>query len=432
MLVCLSVSAQRNGNSPYSRFGIGDINDNSFMHLRHMGGISSSFVDPYHMNTGNPASFAFLSATAFDIGLRAKKSTLTDDNGNEAAIWSGNLDYLSLGFPLQNDLNQLLDREIKPYRFGTGFTLAPVSTVTYNITSTDEDPVNGTILRNYNGSGGTSKFMWSIGGKYKDWAIGTNLGYLFGNITYERNVVFQDLEWAYNDVFTNRYFMDGFTYDVGLLYTKTINKKAMEAKSGTPAKRVSVGLTYSGPTNFSTDSDLSVVGVQSGTNTVKNLQDTTIMGAGRIPASVGFGATYYGAERWIIGIDIKQSYWDNYFNEATGEAKETLRSTTSMSLGGYFRPNYKSFTSYWKRVYYRYGAYTRTEPTVVQGTQVSSFGASFGLGLPFVFQRKISHANLGIEFGKRGGNTLIAETFWRFTLGFTFNDDEWFLKRKYN
>ena len=432
LLICVSAGAQRNGNSPYSRFGIGDINDNSFMHLRQMGGITSSFLDPYHINIVNPASFAFLSATAFDIGLRAKNTTLVDADGREASVWSGNLDYISLGFPLQNDLNQLLDRDIKPYRFGTGFTLRPVSTVAYNITSTDIDPENGSILRNYNGSGGTSKFLWSFGAKYKDWAIGTNFGYLFGNITYERNVVFQDIPWAYNDVFTNRYFMDGMTYDVGILYNKTLNKKAIEAKSGTPSNRISIGVTYSGPTNFDTDSDVSVVGVQVGTNDVRTVLDTTTLGTGRIPASLGFGATYYGAEKWIIGFDIRQSYWDNYFNDATGEAKETLRNTTSMSLGGYLRPNRKSFTSYWKRIYYRYGVYTRTEPTVVNDTQVSSYGVTFGLGMPFIFQRKISHANLGVELGKRGGNSLIEETFCRFTLGFTFNDDEWFLKRKYN
>jgi len=54
------------------------------------------------------------------------------------------------------------------------------------------------------------------------------------------------------------------------------------------------------------------------------------------------------------------------------------------------------------------------------------------MGLPFIFQRKVSHANLGIDIGRSGMNTSIQENYIRFTLGFTFNDDEWFVKRKYN
>jgi len=39
---------------------------------------------------------------------------------------------------------------------------------------------------------------------------------------------------------------------------------------------------------------------------------------------------------------------------------------------------------------------------------------------------------LGIDIGRSGMNTPIQENYFRFTLGFTFNDDEWFVKRKYN
>ena len=62
---CSQLIAQTNGNSPYSRFGIGDLANDNFMHTRMMGSIGTSYIDAYHVNIVNPASYASLRATAF-------------------------------------------------------------------------------------------------------------------------------------------------------------------------------------------------------------------------------------------------------------------------------------------------------------------------------------------------------------------------------
>ncbi len=433
IIVTTGLTAQRNGNSPYSRFGIGDINDNSFMHLRQMAGISSSYIDGFHINTVNPASYAFLSSTAFDIGIAAKRSKLSDGEATSEPIWSGNMDYLSLAFPLQNDLNQLLDRKYSPYRFGMAFALAPVSTVAYNIESTTIDPEDGEIVRNYNGKGGSSKFLWGLGFKYNDFAIGTNLGYQFGNISYERRLEFREVAFAYNDIFTTSYSMGGFLWDIGLIYHLTLNKKQQESDKKVRSKSLTFGLTYSKATTLSTIAEVSQIAIQSGVGAIDTgFIASDIEGEAKVPATLGLGVTYRLGNQFVIGLDYKTTNWSSYYNEATGEVKETLKNTSSVSIGGYYRPNYKSYTSYWNRVYYRYGIYTRTDPREIDGVQINSYGVTMGLGMPFVFQRKVSHANLGFEIGKRGGDTPISETYCKFTLGFTFNDDSWFLKRKYN
>jgi len=94
-LIIAQVSAQTNGNSPYSRFGLGDLVDENFLHLRGMGSIGSSYVDGYHINIVNPASLASLRTTAFDLGLSAKRSTLSSGELSNTE-WSGNLQYLSI------------------------------------------------------------------------------------------------------------------------------------------------------------------------------------------------------------------------------------------------------------------------------------------------------------------------------------------------
>ena len=130
-LITFAAWAQPKLNSPYSRFGIGDPITQSLIHQTGMAGQSAAFHDPFHLNLQNPASFAFLRSTALETGLYAKYShlataTATKDN------WSGNLAYLALGFTLRSPINEVLDRNKTPWKFGMGFALTPYSVVGYN------------------------------------------------------------------------------------------------------------------------------------------------------------------------------------------------------------------------------------------------------------------------------------------------------------
>jgi hypothetical protein len=81
---------------------------------------------------------------------------------------------------------------------------------------------------------------------------------------------------------------------------------------------------------------------------------------------------------------------------------------------------------------YRFGGYYIKDPRIVNGKGVNQYGVRFGLDLPFMYQRKGSNANLGIDLGRKGEGTIIEEKYIKLNFGFTFNDEEWFLKRKYN
>ena len=189
MSLTMTLLSQANDNSPYSRFGIGEITDNNFNHSRQMGGLGASYIDGYHINIVNPASYSFLNATAFDFGVFAKRTWLTENNTTNK-IWSGNLDYLSLAFPLRNPINEVYDGVKKDYKLGMSFTLMPHSFVNYNIVSVDSLAETGPFTRNYVGSGGSYKFMWGNALKYKNVSAGVNLGYLFGKLQYAGCVVF--------------------------------------------------------------------------------------------------------------------------------------------------------------------------------------------------------------------------------------------------
>lgn len=438
LCVCTSVSlfAQTGDNAPYSRIGIGDLSDDNFQHQKQMGGLGNAYVDAFHINIINPASYSYLKTTSFDMGVYAKKSTLTTDT-QTASLWTGNLEYISLAFPLFNPLNDLLDREQREWNVGMAFTLKPQSTVSYDIASETAIDSIGRVLRSYTGTGGSYKFLWGNSVKYRDLSFGANLGYLFGKISYNRNLDFLDLDFDRVNRFTTDYSMKGFLYDLGFIYSPVLNRKQREEDNGVPAKTLSIGLTFNSATSFNTSSDITNLGVYFVSNTSTSIDTAQssirgLAGSGRLPGSVGLGVNYYNGDKFAIGVDYARSNWSNYFNEANLESEGDLRNTNKFAVGGYIRPNYKSFTNYWSRVYYRFGVYHRSDPRVINGTQIKSQGVTMGMGLPFVFQRKISHANIGVDIGRSGMDTPIRENYVRFTLGFTFNDDEWFVKRKYN
>ena len=126
---------------------------------------------------------------------------------------------------------------------------------------------------------------------------------------------------------------------------------------------------------------------------------------------------------------MKRIFWSQYENDAV---PEELDNTTRLAVGGYFRPDSRSNDSFLKRVSYRFGAYVQDDPRVLDGQTINNFGLTMGFGLPLSWQRKFSNLNLGFTYGRRSVGDLLSEEFIRLSMGFTFNDKEWFIKRKYN
>ncbi len=424
--------AQSGGfNSPFSKFGIGDIVDPNPVYLRHMGGINASFADNYHINPTNPAAYSFLRATAFDIGVSANNINLSDDSGNSFRDWGGNLEYLHLAFPLRNPLNDVFDRESKDLRLGMGFSLQPVSRVAFHIANDDVDSELGNISREFIGDGGVFKAQWGNSVKYKNISFGANIGYQFGTITLDRIVNFESL-LAFDNQFTTDYALKGFTYNVGAIYQWVLNKAEFTEDPNIAAKAINFGIYGNTATSFSTDgselfqNSTEGIGLNPITDTLSFQQN--IEGSGTLPAQIGIGATYYVGAALSVGVNYVFTNWSQYQNDAS---PEELLDAYKISFGGFYRPNVKSF-NYRDRIYYRGGVNFGKGARSIEGNQLSEYSINAGFGFPFVYQRKISHINLGIEYGQRSTGNILSETFVKLGLGLTFNDDEWFIKRKYN
>lgn len=427
----MSLQAQSDANSPYSLYGLGDPVNRNFYHLQQMGSLGNSYADSYTINMVNPASYSRLKSTSFDIGLYAKRSVLEQENQEKADNWSGNLGYMALAFPLVNPLNRLLDREESNYNYGMGIALRPRSRVNYDISTTDSLSTAGTVSRRYVGSGGTYDVVVGGAFQYKALSVGANFGYMFGNIDYQRYADFIDLPSPYNNFFSTEYSVGGVVWDLGVMYEVILNKKEILEEVGVAKNSLMIGATLSTASSFNTNSTIRKFNIQAPqVDTTLYVQDQK--GKGKLPGTIGMGVSYIHGRKYALGVDFESYTWSKYFNEANNEVAGDLNNGYKISAGGYFRPNYKSFKNYYKRIYYKFGALYEKDPRSINGEDIDNIAVTFGLGLPFVFQRKLSHANLGLELGRRGNKTPIKENYLTITASFNFGDDEWFVKSKYN
>src|SRR5690349_17580553 len=67
-LLSLSVRAQVSTSSPYSRYAVGDLQQGGFAKNLGMGGLRYGLMQPFNVNFSNPASYASVLLTTFDVG----------------------------------------------------------------------------------------------------------------------------------------------------------------------------------------------------------------------------------------------------------------------------------------------------------------------------------------------------------------------------
>ncbi|MBC7689837.1 MAG: hypothetical protein H7211_16860, partial [Aquabacterium sp.] len=154
IVVCgLQQSVYSQENSPYSRYALGDMVPKTNIVSRGMGGIAAGFSDFQSINAVNPASYANLKTTIFDIGAEADRRTLKSTN--PAARFTATnavISYLQLGFPIK-----LKKANKKDIFWAMSFGLRPVSRINYKITKVERKTGVDSLGTIYDGSGGLNQ-----------------------------------------------------------------------------------------------------------------------------------------------------------------------------------------------------------------------------------------------------------------------------------
>ena len=94
--------AQPANNSPYARYGLGNLNNGANVRSAGVGGMSIAMREdsiPFLVNFLNPASYTSLGFTAFDIGLYGNFATISSSTRSQD-VNRANLSYFAFGFPV--------------------------------------------------------------------------------------------------------------------------------------------------------------------------------------------------------------------------------------------------------------------------------------------------------------------------------------------
>jgi hypothetical protein len=137
------------------------------------------------------------------------------------------------------------------------------------------------------------------------------------------------------------------------------------------------------------------------------------------------------SKKWLLGgkIAYQKTYGqENTYNKASNVGYGRFG---SVSLGGYYIPNYNSFSSYAKRIVYRGGLKYEKTGLMINSESINDMGLTLGVGLPI--SGSFSNVNLGFELGKKGTTNanLVQENYANFSVSFSLND-KWFVKRKFD
>ena len=402
------IYAQNTSASPYSASGLGERSFSGTQASRHMGGLDV-FTDSIHANLNNPAGYGFLKATTYSIGINYTNinlASLSESRNSDIA----SIDYIAVSIPAG--------------KFSFGFGLLPFTSVGYRVEGND-DTSELQIFNRYEGNGGLNQAYFSVGLPLTSYfAIGSTLNYNFGNLFYRTG---QFIEGIDNGTFlSNESSVSGFSFQFSAQAKIPIQKKytfqamySFQPIGRLDSRNSRVFSTQSLSTEILTDFvqiDLTSSGIE---NTNPNLSSMSRIGAG-----------YGKNKKWFLGVQynfIKSSNFSNKFFERKNISYQDAK---KWIIGGYFIPNYASFTNFWSKVVYRFGFRNEQMSTLFNNIPLTERGISFGLGLPL---GGLSNVNVGLEISQRGQKDLglIQESIISFRVGMSLNDI-WFVKRKYN
>jgi len=433
LLGAVTMMAQPKFNSPYSRFGMGDLSNTNLPSINGMGDIGAAFRDPFHFNLSNPASLTSLRSTAFEIGLDVKLSNWSEGNDSER-IWSGNISHLALAFPLKNGFTKVLEGKKSDWEMGMAFSLVPKTQVGYNINTQEliensDDPINYF----YQGNGGTYSLNVGYGLGYKDLSVGLNVGFLFGSVQNVGQGILLDNN-AFNYRKNNDFSIKGALLTLGAQYDISL-PDAKATKDGNPSQnKITIGAYAGLNSNMNiTQNSLTTRERISGGIVVRDTFEfrDDVQTEGVYPGEIGFGAHYIYQNKLRVGVNYTMQPWSKYENVAA--PNDNFSNANAFSVGASYTPNSKNYKSYWERVNYKAGFVTRNDYRSVLNNSLTNYGVTIGFGLPVILPRQgVSFVNLAFELGRFGSEQSLQETYAQLSLGFTLNDNSWFYKRKFN
>lgn len=445
----LQMSANAQENSPYSRYGIGDLTPNRNVFTRGMGGVSAGVADfnPFtttadgtlifsntnSINFANPASLAGIYKTTFDVGTEIDYRILKNTNPAKKFTSANTyVSYLQLAFPLAST-----KMKKKGITWGMSLGLKPVSKINYKIEKTGRlttTTSNDSLHTLFEGTGGLNQAQIGTGLKYKNFSIGINAGYMFGSKDYSTKLTFiNDSAYHYLSNSENKTTFGSFFINGGIQYDLPLAKVDNKV-----TRNLRLGVYGNLQQNLNASNDIireRIVfdpnGIQFRVDSVYEVRD--VKGKIKLPAMFSFGGLYQDAH-WQIGADFDYSNWASYrYYDSTDQVQNNWSVRAGVQ---YYPAKLKNISKkYFNNVKYRVGAYYGPDYIRTGTSNRAEYGFSVGTGMPL--QKTTGDGsyvvlNTALEFASRGNKqTNVRESLVRFSIGVSMNA-LWFRKPKYN
>jgi hypothetical protein len=425
----LSLQAQKNTDSPYSRYGVGLLSAPRSNGNFGQGGVAYAWR-PFqykpliydslarsnaqlndrgtnYINLGNPASFSNISLTTFEAALISRNVQYTS-GGQDRTGSNTQFSHMAVAFPVAE-------------KWGVAFGIRPFSSVGYDYINSGS--INGNdVSYHYEGSGGINEVF--IGTAYQlgqNMSLGLSGKYLFGSILDDRRVVYTSGTNFFNTLDERDQRVSDVSFTAGIQYFRDWKKdyRVIAGAVVSPINELSARSSqlirnYVGNIDLETFKD---------TSFYTNEKSTTIA----IQPEYGVGFAFEKKMHWMISLDYTfQSALSTVYTDGV-----RVEDNHRLNLGFEKFNNLTSFGSYWKQMGYRAGLAYNSSLVNIDGEDISEFGISFGISMPL--RKSFSTLNLGLELGRRGKDEkgLTQENFFNLQFGVTIND-KWFIQRKYD
>lgn len=437
-----AVSAQTssiNAFSPYTMYGIGEINTPGTLPMRSMGGAGVAMRSTGTVNLLNPAAYSAMPQKSFlfNFGLEGQNyynSQKVDGMSKSTAYNTFNFHDIAFQMPIAK-------------KIGLGFSLTPYSSVGYRTNYTQDykptDPVWGNVGRikyQYQGEGDVTEVKVGLGWEvFKNFSIGIAAQYYWGDI--DRSFVMTPTAITGDGTFSSTVGSDNYSISsikgqIGVQWNAIANQR----------RALTFGATYDFGGDLNPDVTKRIYIGDLYNSTVKG--DTTHL-ALALPRQLSVGA-FYQTAKWMIGLDYVYQNWKggNKNTENTGVSgadkhsfKVAYTNTSTVKFGVEYMPNRYDVRKFMKRWSYRgglrYGTYNQT----YDGNKIGEYAVTLGVGVPVKFLA-ISAIDVGVEYGRRGYNLaerlgLVRQQYFKFSIGFTLfagaeNGEYWFRRPKYD
>lgn len=398
--------------TPYSLFGIGDIEKNGTAFNKGMGGIGTGVRDNRYINYTNPASITDRDTLSFmlDFGLN-QKNFMNTDGEVKSGYNTANMHNIVFTAPIYKKSALIVG-------------IIPYSNVGYKFRTVETDKEliakYGNIEYQKYGTGNISQlFAGAAMNLSKNFSVGAEFIYYFGALNRYSNVLFTT-DGSARDINTGwDYSINAISARAGLQYFGKIAENTM----------LTIGATYRFESNL--DGDFTRYACASSSSQIDTVMLTSVKGYKvDIPMEFSAGFSVKKKDKWMFGFDyVRQDWQDSFFGETPGvDFRPSVAS--SFRVGFEYIPNRYDIRYYMKRATYRIGAYYDETYVNIGGKQVNAAGITLGMSLPIF--RWYNGLTWSVDLGQRGSleNNMVRERYVQFNVNFNLHD-MWFIKKRY-